>query len=222
MSIIRLDQAERIEAEQLYRAIADGETTEDLLQRFYDFVGEAAGLRPPYPNSISRAFAAPVRSRSMADVWLRAHHADFRKALAMIMGAVDFNSTIPILGHVLFSIEGDVLTLRASNLDLQVDAECEIFESVERAVFCLPGDRLKALSSSLPESGEIVFGSGRFKDQVSIRSGKASLSIPFLPGEDFPSIGNGSGADWYDVDATTAPISLASACMLARSVTVRF
>jgi DNA polymerase-3 subunit beta len=136
----------------------------------------------------------------MADVWFRAHHADFRRALAMIMGAVDFNSTIPILGHILFSIEGDVLTLRASNLDLQVDAECEIFESAERATFCLPGDRLKALSSSLPENGEIVFGSGRFKDQVSIRSGKASLSIPFLPGEDFPSIGNPGGADWYDVD----------------------
>jgi hypothetical protein len=47
MSIDRLDEAERLEAEQLYRAIADGETTEQLLQRFYDFAGDAAGLRPP-------------------------------------------------------------------------------------------------------------------------------------------------------------------------------
>lgn len=54
MSITRLDQAERIEAEQLYRAIADGEATEDLLQRFYDFAGEAAGLRPP-PSELNLA-----------------------------------------------------------------------------------------------------------------------------------------------------------------------
>ncbi len=47
MSTINLGPAERIEAEQLYRAIADGETTEQLLQRFYDFAGDAADLRPP-------------------------------------------------------------------------------------------------------------------------------------------------------------------------------
>ncbi|WP_165826334.1 DNA polymerase III subunit beta [Rhizobium wuzhouense] len=136
----------------------------------------------------------------MAEVWFRAHHSDFRRALGMVMGAVDFGSTIPILGHVMFSVADDVLVLRASNLDLQVDAECEVFESVGHASFCLPGDRLKALSSSLPESGEIIFGSGRFNDQVSIRSGKANLSIPFLPAQDFPCIGTGDGADWYDVD----------------------
>lgn len=136
----------------------------------------------------------------MADLWFRVHHADFRQALSLIMGAVDFGSTIPILGHVLFEAERGMLKLRASNLDLQVDAECEAFETDAPVSFCLPGDRLKALSSSLPESGEIAFGSGRFADQVSIRSGRASLSLPFLPGGDFPSIGGADTAEWFDVD----------------------
>lgn len=47
MTSMPLDERERAEAARLYRAIADGETTEQLLQRFYDFAGDAAGLRPP-------------------------------------------------------------------------------------------------------------------------------------------------------------------------------
>lgn len=136
----------------------------------------------------------------MADIWFRVHHADFRRALGLVMGAVDLGSTIPILGHVLFTVHDGTLNLRASNLDMQVDAECEAFETEGFASFCLPGDRLKALSSSLPENGEIAFGAGRFADQVSIRSGRASLSIPFLPGGDFPSIGGVEGVAWFAVD----------------------
>lgn len=136
----------------------------------------------------------------MADLWFRVPHADFRQALGLIMGAVDFGSTIPILGHVLFSVEGGMLKLRASNLDMQVDAECEAFDAGEVVSFCLPGDRLKALASSLPEHGEISFGTGRFADQVLIRSGRATLSIPFLPGGDFPSIGVTDKAPWFEID----------------------
>lgn len=47
MNDLRLDSSGRAEAAQIYRAIADGETTEQLLQRFYDFAGDAAYLRPP-------------------------------------------------------------------------------------------------------------------------------------------------------------------------------
>ncbi|WP_165826332.1 hypothetical protein [Rhizobium wuzhouense] len=48
MTSIRLDDLERAEAAQIYRAIADGEGSEQLLQRFYDFLGDAAELRPPH------------------------------------------------------------------------------------------------------------------------------------------------------------------------------
>lgn len=47
MADICLDGQERAEAQRLYRSIADGEATQELLQRFYDFLGEAADLRPP-------------------------------------------------------------------------------------------------------------------------------------------------------------------------------
>lgn len=47
MRTLHLDEAERAEAAEIYRAIADGESTEQLLQRFYDFAGDAAELRPP-------------------------------------------------------------------------------------------------------------------------------------------------------------------------------
>lgn len=118
----------------------------------------------------------------------------------MAMSAVEMRSTIPLLAHIMFRVQGRVLRIRASDLDLQVDAECEAMDAVEHQSFCLPADRLKSLVASLPEKGEIAFGAGRLRDQVSISSGRTTLSIPCLPGEDFPSIGTKDAPDWFEVD----------------------
>lgn len=42
-----MDEYDRDQTAQLYRAIAEGRPTAELLQLFYDLFGEAAELRPP-------------------------------------------------------------------------------------------------------------------------------------------------------------------------------
>lgn len=146
----------------------------------------------------------------MADIWFKVHQSAFRQIFNMAMNAVQVRNTIPLLAHMLFRVEDGTLHIRASDLDLQVDAQCEALDVSENASFCLPADRLKALMGSLPDKGEISFGPGRFNDQVSISSGRSKISIPFLPGADFPSISVGALAGWFDVNGSELSKALAN------------
>lgn len=136
----------------------------------------------------------------MAEIWFTIHRSSLLPALSRVSDAMDTKSKIPILGHVLLQPEGAALRLRCTNLDLQIEAECEMMESTEFAPVALPVSRLSAILKEMPESAEIAFGPGRLKDQVGVRSGRSSFSIPSLPGADFPEMGGRISDGWVEID----------------------
>lgn len=136
----------------------------------------------------------------MADPWFKVHQSSFKEAFSMVMSAVETRSKIDILSHVLLSAENGVLTLRATDLDLQIDTECEAFDVAADIAVALPAERLRALVASLPETGEVSFGPGRFADQVAVSCGATRISMPCLPGADFPTIVTSHADHWFMVD----------------------
>lgn len=136
----------------------------------------------------------------MADTWFTIHRSSLMPALAQVAQAIDTKSKIPILSHVLFDADDATLRLRCTNLDLQIEAECEMMEEATFPALALPVARLAAILKELPESAELAFGPGRLKDQVGVRAGRSSFSLPCLPGADFPEMGGRIKAEWAEID----------------------
>ncbi|WLR92152.1 DNA polymerase III subunit beta [Shinella zoogloeoides] len=136
----------------------------------------------------------------MADAWFTIHRSSLLPALSRVSDAIDTKSKIPILAHVLLQPDGATLRLRCTNLDLQIEAECEMMDGANFPPVALPVSRLSAVLKEMPESAELIFGPGRMKDQVGIRSGRSSFSLPCLPGGDFPEMGGRIDGDWIEID----------------------
>ncbi|MQW24259.1 DNA polymerase III subunit beta [Sinorhizobium meliloti] len=143
----------------------------------------------------------------MAAVWFSIHRSNLHQAFSCVMGAIEVRNTIAILSHVLFEPAADTIRLRGSNLDMQIDAECEAISVDEEIPFAIPADKFKAILSTLPESAEISFGPGRSKDSITISAGHFRSSVPFLPAADFPLITSKEALEWTSI--VGAPLSQA-------------
>ncbi|WLR92912.1 DNA polymerase III subunit beta [Shinella zoogloeoides] len=136
----------------------------------------------------------------MAETWFTIHRSSLLPALSRVSDAIDTKAKIPILTHVLLQPDGATLRLRCTNLDLQIEAECEMMDGASFPAVALPVSRLSAILKEMPESAELAFGPGRLKDQVGIRSGRSSFSLPCLPGADFPEMGSRIDGGWVEID----------------------
>ncbi|WP_164833206.1 DNA polymerase III subunit beta [Sinorhizobium meliloti] len=132
----------------------------------------------------------------MAETWFTIHRSSLHQAFSCVMGAVEVRNTIPILSHVLLEPSADAVLLRGSNLDMQIDAECEAISVEQEIPFAIPADKFKAILSTLPESSEIAFAPGRSKDSITISAGHFRSTIPFLPAADFPLITSKAPLEW--------------------------
>lgn len=141
-------------------------------------------------------------------VWFTVHQSALQQAFTSVIGAVESKKDIPILSHVFFEVTGETLLLRGTNLDLQIDAECETLKVEEEMRFALPADRLKGIMSNLPENAEVSFGPGRASDQVMVYAGAAKLSVSFLPADDFPVLPEVEG-EWTDINGAALAQALA-------------
>lgn len=143
----------------------------------------------------------------MAEIWFTLHRSNLHQALSRVMGAIETRNTIPILSHVLLEPMTEVVRLRGSNLDLQIDAECEAISIGDPIPFAIPADKFKSILATLPENAEVSFGPGRSKDSISISAGNSRLSVPFLPALDFPAIPIKGELGWTDIAGK--PLALA-------------
>ena len=79
----------------------------------------------------------------------------FADALARVMGAVERNKEMPALSHVLMTSSGGYLTLRATDLSVEITTaiDCE----GDLPPICAPADRLQAAISALTDRGIAEF-----------------------------------------------------------------
>ncbi|MGY6246237.1 DNA polymerase III subunit beta [Bosea thiooxidans] len=107
-------------------------------------------------------------------------------ALASLSRVVERRNTIPILSNILLRAEGDRLTLRATDLDIQADTSlpCEVAEA---GAITLPAHTLSDIVRKLPAEASITIeGSG--DKPFTLRSGRSRFTLQGLPESDFPDI----------------------------------
>lgn len=125
----------------------------------------------------------------MADQpFFRVHRSALLPAMDAVFEAVDTRATIPILGNVLLSPVNGELTLRATDLAIEVETSCELLDEGTQQALTVSGADLRDIVKNLPENAEITFGPGGFPDQLRIQSGRSRFTLLTLPEKDFPSI----------------------------------
>ena len=103
--------------------------------------------------------------------------------LAHLNSIVPARSTLPLLGSIFFELEGDRLTLMASDLDIFIKTTLSVSGSKNGSA-AIPAKKLFDVSKSLPAT-ELVFDVSD-KNRLTIKAKKGKYTMSGEPADEFP------------------------------------
>ncbi|MEZ8293683.1 DNA polymerase III subunit beta [Vibrio splendidus] len=124
------------------------------------------------------------------------------KPLQQVSGALGGRPTLPILGNLLIKVEDNVLSMTATDLEVELISRVTLEGDFEAGSITVPSRKFLDICRGLPDSSVItVVLDG---DRVQVRSGRSRFSLATLPVADFPNI-----EDWsseVEVSVTQAEL----------------
>lgn len=109
------------------------------------------------------------------------------RAVAQAQSVVERRSTIPILSNVLIEAEGDTVSFRATDLDIEVIGRVPAL--VERAGATTVGAvTLHDIVRKLPDGAQVRLSCDPGADRLSVEAGRSHFTLATLPREDFPAM----------------------------------
>lgn len=107
------------------------------------------------------------------------------KAVAQAQSVVERRNTIPILANVLIEAEGDQVSFRATDLDIEVVDQAPA--KVERAgATTVNAVTFHEIVRKLPDGALVTITDDGASGRMSVDAGRSNFSLATLPKEDFP------------------------------------
>lgn len=107
------------------------------------------------------------------------------KALAQAQSVVERRNTIPILANVLIEAEGNTVSFRATDLDIEVVDRAPAM--VERAgATTVSAVMLHEIIRKLPDGSLVSLSEDAASGRLAIAAGRSNFNLATLPREDFP------------------------------------
>ncbi len=107
------------------------------------------------------------------------------RAVSQAQSVVERRNTIPILANVLIEAEGDNVSFRATDLDIEVVDRAPA--TVEQAgATTVSAVLLHEIARKLPDGALVQLHEDGATGRLNVRAGRASFSLATLPKEDFP------------------------------------
>jgi len=106
------------------------------------------------------------------------------KQLQVLGGIINNNNTLPILDNFLFNLDGNSLTVSASDLETTISSKLEV-ESSEQGNVCIPARLLLDTLKTFPEQ-PLTF-TVEENNTVEISSNHGKYALAYADGEEFPS-----------------------------------
>lgn len=107
------------------------------------------------------------------------------KAVNQAQSVVERRNTIPILANVLIEAEGNDVSFRATDLDIEVVDKADAM--VERAgATTVSAVLLHEIVRKLPDGSQVQLIEDGAKGRLEVRAGRSNFSLATLPREDFP------------------------------------
>jgi DNA polymerase-3 subunit beta len=107
------------------------------------------------------------------------------KAMSRAQGVVERKNTIPILANVLIEAEGGKVSLRATDLDIEVIEEIPGVVEKPGAV-TVAAHLLHEIVRKLPDGAQLSMTSDPATGRLDVVAGRSRFSLATLPREDFP------------------------------------
>ncbi len=112
------------------------------------------------------------------------------KSLGHVHRVVERRNTIPILANVLIRADNGMLSLKATDLDLEV-IDSIAAEVAPGGATTVPAHMIYDIVRKLPEGAQIVLEGSGDRAVLSIRAGRSRFTLQTLPESDFPDLAAG-------------------------------
>jgi DNA polymerase-3 subunit beta len=116
--------------------------------------------------------------------------AELLKSLGHVHRVVERRNTIPILANVLVKAEKSTLSLKATDLDLEV-IESIAAEVSPPGATTVPAHMFYEIVRKLPEGSQVVLESSSDRAVLAVRAGRSRFTLQTLPESDFPDLAPG-------------------------------
>jgi DNA polymerase-3 subunit beta len=112
------------------------------------------------------------------------------KPLQMISGVVEKRQTLPILSNVLLKVQGQTLSLTATDLEIELIGTVTIDESTPDGATTVSARKLLDICRALPDDATLKISLEG--EQLIVRSGTSRFALTTLPAHDFPNVDVGA------------------------------
>lgn len=109
----------------------------------------------------------------------------FLRPIQAVIGVVERRQTMPVLANVLISVDGEHLSVTATDLEVELVSRIEL-SAGEAGEVTVPGRKLLDICKALPDGAEMEVALE--KDRLVIRSGKSRFTLATLPAAEFPTV----------------------------------
>lgn len=124
--------------------------------------------------------------------------AQLLKSLGHVHRVVERRNTIPILGNVLVRAENAKLSLKATDLDLEV-TETLPAEVGGAGSTTVPAHMFYDIVRKLPDGSQVVLEADGDRSVLAIRAGRSRFTLQTLPESDFPDLAAGEMTNGFKV-----------------------
>lgn len=107
------------------------------------------------------------------------------KSLSHVQSVVERRNTIPILSNVKLAADGGMLSLTATDMDIDI-VETTPAQVVTDGATTAPAHTLYDIVRRLPDGSQIELDAAG--ESMTLRSGRSKFSLPCLPIDDFPAM----------------------------------
>jgi DNA polymerase III subunit beta len=116
--------------------------------------------------------------------------AELLKSLGHVHRVVERRNTIPILANVLIKADKGKLSMKATDLDLEV-TDSVAAEVAPGGATTVPAHMFYEIVRKLPEGAQIVIEGSGDRAVLSLRAGRSRFTLQTLPESDFPDLAAG-------------------------------
>lgn len=123
------------------------------------------------------------------------------KNLSAISGVLGANSTLPILDNFLFTVEGEMLTLMASDLDATMSATIQLTNVEGEGAVAIPSKTILETLKLMPET-PIVFDINLDTHTLKFSAANGEYDSSCFPGEEYPAMKTMDDPQSFEIEAS--------------------
>ncbi|MBW8851633.1 MAG: DNA polymerase III subunit beta [Xanthomonadales bacterium] len=107
------------------------------------------------------------------------------KPLAQVVNVVERRQTLPVLANLLARVDGDLLSLTGTDLEVEMVARTRV-EDAQDGETTIPARKLFEIVRALPDGSKVTIS--QTGDKISVQAGRSRFSLASLPANDFPAL----------------------------------